>query len=92
MPKYNYTYVDDVEKSVTGSVEARNTAHAAVLIMGECGSGERRRFARHSPAVKEERLMLAADTELVSFLRLNVLYLEIKKAGSRKRKALEFTA
>lgn len=92
MDKFTFIYADQTEKRVTGEVEANDAAHAAVKIMGERGDGQKPRYARHTPAVKEERLMLAGNAELVAFLRPDVLFLELKKAGSRKRKELEFTA
>lgn len=91
MESYRFHWVDAYE-NVKGEIEAYDAAHAALLVLGECGTEPNRpRFSRYG--IRERSITKCGrDVELVIFSRLNEYFLEIKKSGSRKRKPLSLYA
>ena len=87
MDSYRFHWVDAYE-DVRGEVAAYDAAHAALLVLGECGTEPNKpRFSRYG--IREKSItQCASDIELVFFSRMNEYHLEIKKVGSRKRKPL----
>lgn len=91
METYLFHWVDAYE-DVKGSIEANDVSHAAILVSMECGTEPGRpRWKRYG--IKENRIdECPRDVEFVIFSRMNDYVLEIKKAGSRKRKPLRLFA
>ena len=91
MKTFQYHWVDAYE-NVKGSVEAYDIAHAAILVAADCGTEPNRpRWYRYG--IKEHLITACPnDVELVVFSRMNEYHLEVKKIGSRKRKALRLFA
>lgn len=91
MNTYLFYWVDAYEK-VRGEVNAYDATHAALMVLGECGTEPGKpRFSRYG--IRERSIeSCPKDVELVVFERINEYFLEIKKNGSRKRKPLRLYA
>lgn len=90
---FKYRYVDSYE-SVEGEIEAENVTLAAIRVLDEEGAEPGRpRWKRYQ--ISEKGLCAAPDNaELVVFDRHGdgTYHLEIRKAGTKKRKFLHLYA
>jgi hypothetical protein len=90
---YHFHFVDAYE-DVQGEVEALDVAHAAILVLKQCGTEPARpRCGRYGIKVRDLE-QAPREAELVVFDRFpNEVYrLEIRKVGTKKRKPLQLYA
>lgn len=91
MSTYQYHFVDAYE-DVFGVVDAPDIAMAAVNILLQCGSEPNSpRWRRYG--IRESSLFsVPPESEIVFYSRLNEYALDIRLAGTRKRKYLRVFA
>lgn len=87
MDQFRYRFVDDTE-TVEGVVSAGDPAHAAIQVLQLPADSPR--WKRHS--IREHDIEAPRDAEFVEFARRNSFSLDIRKAGSRKRKPIRICA